>query len=300
MSRTVCVYPQVGAFVEAENAFLGPNREWQWKPGDKKQEDFARRLESCRGEVSRIPELSGIASRSHEVINQFLASKKFDIRLDPFPPANSEAKPWGAASVLDVMVEWITEGTQRPIWSDDRSARFEGVELKDGVRIFVTPGREEPIVRVTTKSGDVVYMSMCDSGEPNMDTLLDTVGEWSRNLVPHYGYRGVVFPMIDLDERPDISWLVGLRTYDNEGFLNEVTQALQQTKFKMNEKGARVKSAVAIGGMRTTSMPMPEPPPYVINKRFMLWVVREGLTMPLFVADLTEENFKNPGSLENM
>ncbi len=296
MSSTVCVYPQVGAFVTAENVFLGPKREWI--PEGEKQAAFVKILEECRGEIPDIPELESMASRNHEDINHFLALKNFDIRLKPFPPPDSEAKPWGAASVLDVVVEWLVEGGKRGILNDAGDREFEGVALQDGVQIFMARGRSEPIVGITTKSGDVVYMTMRGPLYFEGLDLLNCVETWSRTKQENYSYKGVRFPMIDLDEQPDISWLVGLRTYDQEKFLNEVTQALQQTRFKMNEKGARVKSAVAIGGMRSTSVGPPPRPPYVINEPFVLWIERPGLRKPLFVADLTEENFKNPNSLE--
>ena len=61
------------------------------------------------------------------------------------------------------------------------------------------------------------------------------------------GYRSVLFPMVDYDEHVDISWLIGMRTFDVSNSEFGISQALQQTKFKMNQLGARVKSAVAFG-----------------------------------------------------
>ena len=96
------------------------------------------------------------------------------------------------------------------------------------------------------------------------------------------------------------SWLIGMRTTMGEGHQEAViSQALQQTKFKMNQLGARVKSAVAIGISKTSaSIEILEP--IIINKPFFLWIERPGLSFPLMYAYIDEANWKNPGDLSRM
>ena len=92
----------------------------------------------------------------------------------------------------------------------------------------------------------------------------------------------------------DISWLQGLNTTDQKNLPWNISQAMQQTKFKMNCQGARVKSAVAIA-VRMCASVMPNI--YTIDKPFLLWIEREGLDIPIMYAYLDKDTWKNPWSL---
>jgi len=74
-----------------------------------------------------------------------------------------------------------------------------------------------------------------------------------------------------------------------------ITQALQQTKLRMNEEGARAQSAVAIGVLRGC-LPTYD---YVIDWPFLFWITRPGISKPLFVAYVTEDDWKNPGDIRS-
>jgi serine protease inhibitor len=103
--------------------------------------------------------------------------------------------------------------------------------------------------------------------------------------------------MIDLNETVDIGWLKEMLTVDEIGDSWKISQALQQTKFKMNETGAHVKSAVAIGVMRCVSFGRPPELHLVIDKPFLLWIAREGTSLPIFAAYLDEDVWKDPKNL---
>jgi hypothetical protein len=73
-----------------------------------------------------------------------------------------------------------------------------------------------------------------------------------------------------------------------------IGQALQQTKFRMNEKGAKVESAVAMSLNRGMAV---EPEPYVIDRPFVLWIERPGMAIPFFAAVLCEDVWREPKEL---
>jgi hypothetical protein len=109
-------------------------------------------------------------------------------------------------------------------------------------------------------------------------------------------YEGVEFPMIDYDQEIDISWIIDMQTMGDDGKPAIIKKALQQTKFRMNEVGARVQSAVAMVMARCMSMPKPR---HTIDKPFLLWIYRRETLAddPIFVGYFTEEDWKKPKEL---
>jgi len=57
-----------------------------------------------------------------------------------------------------------------------------------------------------------------------------------------------------------------------------------------------VKSAVALGIL--AGAPLKKKEPYVINKPFLMWITRQGLSKPLFVAYLNKDVWKDPEGLD--
>lgn len=285
MSTTTVTYPIVAALVKAED-ILGLDRLWEGVNSTQQRflEEF---FAACRGEIVRIPEIESIASWNVDEINAFLRERNFTIQLDPF-----DEQTFGVASVLDLLVEWLQKGDITTVTTDD-GRPFPGVLInKSGVRFFDAHGHPNPIARLETKSGDEVYMTMLDQPPEGFDLV--ATAERLSGARPSYDWGGLVFPMVDLDQKVDISWLLDMRTMGDDFQPAWITQALQQTILKMNEVGARAKSAVAIAVTRGMSMPKPD---HIINKPFLVWFERDGLNKPLFVGHITEEDWKNPGSL---
>ena len=63
----------------------------------------------------------------------------------------------------------------------------------------------------------------------------------------------------------------------------------------MNQLGVRIEEAVAVmvAGMALAA----EVHRHVINRPFLMWVTRPGLSLPLFVGYITREDWKDPGEL---
>jgi hypothetical protein len=284
MSKTAAIYPIVSALAKADD-MLGLCAKWRSK--DCTQERFLSDFfNPCRNE--KIPEIESIASRSAEEINRFLAERGFSIALDPFQYPSD----FGTASVLDVLVEWVQTGRLVSIRADH--TRFEGVHLES---VSFSKMIETVVARIPTKSGDDVCMAMYDDAPDGMD-LIDLVNKIRADAKSCSDYEGIHFPMVNLDQRVDISWMKGLSTVGADGVPAIISQALQQTKLRMNEKGARAQSAVALGMMRCSVGPIPAPrPPLIINEPFLFWIERDGLQQPLFVAHLTRDDWKNPGDI---
>jgi hypothetical protein len=292
MSTTVATYPMVTALVEAEK-ILGPNR--QWKSVNEMQAQFlSQYFVICRHE--KVPEIESLASWDGAEITEFLAQRGFHLTVPPLAPSS-----FAAASILNLLVEWagkseVTAIRKGLFWL----RKFPAVRIPFGyVRFFHSPSHGNPIAHVITKSGDSVYMTM----HKNLGTGFDLVAraqELSRDRRPVHKYGGLVFPMIKLDQGVDIDWLRGMETTELHDLPAWLAAAIQQTRLRVNEVGARAESAVVIYSAVTASRfglgPRPKPD-HVIKRPFLIWFERKGLSRPLFVGHITEHDWKNPGAI---
>ena len=64
----------------------------------------------------------------------------------------------------------------------------------------------------------------------------------------------------------------------------------------MNEFGARAESA-AFEVLEGAAGSITVKPPHVIDRPFLIWFERQGLAKPLFVGHITEDDWRNPGTL---
>jgi hypothetical protein len=290
MSNTMVIYPIVTAMVRAEE-IIGPERVWQAVNSIQAlflSEFFA----PCRQEGLSIAEIESIASFTADDINRFLRERGFRIQLAPFR-SGGNGKEFGVASVLDLLVDWFKPGTETTVRGQDGNvypaAHLEGA----GSSFHQAAHHRYPVAQLQTTSGDLVYMTRLDSAPADFE-LLQYAQQLSGSLQPIYDYRGVVFPMVDLKQEVDISWLLDLKTTSAEGELVKIVQALQETHLAMNPEGARAKSAAVL----EMTMGFEPEPDLVIDGPFLVWFQRPGLTKPLCVGYITEADWKNPGEIK--
>jgi hypothetical protein len=149
-----------------------------------------------------------------------------------------------------------------------------------------------------TKSDDIVFITIPKDPLEGLD-LVEMADDIFRNMDVMPGmYDGIRFPMVDLDITNDIGWLKGMSTTNARCTPAEITEAVQQIKIKMNEKGARFQSATAMAV--TLKCIMTPKQDLIIREPFLLWVGRHKLEKPLMAAFVTEESWKNPGGLEDL
>lgn len=274
MSKTLtaCFYPILGCLKAAEQ-FLGAGR--IWRPVTPKQAEFIKMVTSAFPDADNIKELTRIASRSADEINAWLAKHGFNnIKLDPF-----DSRTFGTASILDVAVKWLHPGTESTLNTRDGGS-FSAAEMKT-CEVFTSPTTTERVVRFTTETGERMYLVMGDAPASELK-LMESVIECRKNLTPYRRtVEKAVFPLVELDRQEDISWLVNLETTTELGLGYYISQALQQTKFHMDQFGARVQSAAALA---CRSLSLKET--IVINRPFYVWLERDGLSLPLFAAYL--------------
>jgi hypothetical protein len=290
MSTTVCPYPIIGAVREIDDV-LGKNRVWH-PAKDTKQEplqlEFLKKFYAHRAvsELQTIPELEAIASFSAESINHWLAKRGSGTRLQRLPRGS-----FATACMLDVSSMWRTTGEVLRL----PRMKTPGVILKQDVQCFTSKASPiDTFARVMTSSGDIV--SMAPFSAKSTMRPFDLIAMVSNlNAKPCHDFEGVHFPMVDLTEEQDISWLQGMHTTDTAHALWYIAQSFQRTTFRMNQYGARAKSDAVVTvtrGMVHTPKPM-----LMIDETFLVWIQRRNLTHPLFVGYITPEAMRDPGIL---
>ena len=297
MSNTCVIYPLTAALVKAED-ILGPNRAWH--ANNATQSLFLEEFfdTASRKESPSIPEIESIAAWEAETINRFLRERGFEIQLTPFRSSPND-KEFGVASVLDLLVTWLEPGNEVPLKVSNTGAisphgekEYPAVRMVKGISFSSASQHPHPIARLQTQSDDVVYLTRLDTPPKGFD-LLHYAKQLSAALTPNYDYAGVVFPMVDLKQTVDISWLIGMQTTADNNKIATISQALQETHFSMDTKGAHAKSAVALGIRLTHAVTRPRPD-LIIDGPMLVWCERPHLTQPLFVAHVTQEDWKKP------
>ncbi|MFA6537372.1 MAG: hypothetical protein WCT18_03140 [Patescibacteria group bacterium] len=239
-----------------------------------------------RDNLKDIPEIERCSSRDYEVINAWLASKGLTIKLDKFDPSTA----MGMASYLEIKLQWLVKGTQANIKS--KNQYFPGVKLpQKAVRFFWNQEHGNIIAQILTKNGDEIFLTIAEKpmDENELQQFAKLVTEAKTVAV---AFTGINFPMIDLDHQPDISWLGGMSILDQKKNPYFISQALQQTKFSMNENGATVESGVAISARRGHSFD--EKRPLIIDEPFVVVIRRPGIELPIFVGYLDDDCWKTP------
>jgi hypothetical protein len=287
VSQTFVGAPIAAALVQAED-FIGPTREWT--PINEEQESFLSTFYAARAELARFTddELHAWASKDASELNGILEREGFAIRV---PELGRD--DFAVVSILDVLVEWLRKGDRAEIDRDGIS--YPAVRL-ESFTVVTSPDHPHPIAVLPTKSGDRLCMTVADQARKGFD-LLRAIEVIRRAQEPSSARFGsLVFPMVDLDQELELDWVVGMHTIDEGGRPVVVTYGAQQTKLRMNLKGAHVESAAALA-MRVARMQPSVTFDLVVDRPFFCWIERDGVSQPILLAYVDEHEWKDPGDL---
>lgn len=293
---TATFAPIITALVEGERV-LGPDRQWQAK--NDAQSTFLDKYFSKRAELEKVLQepqggspltFDSVVSHSADEINQFLRNHGLDIQLAKLVPPDL-----GVASVEEVLVKWAKKGASTSVYDKEDKPR-DAVLLKEGVSVLDAGSEHMPVVVIDTVNPDY-QVKMTIPNQPPKDgfellAVIEGVGRSQESLEDDY--NGVIFPKVDLNQQVNIDWLKMLSTQGKDGLPAVISQALQQTIFKLNVEGAYAKSGVALGMTRGG---IRGPRPYVIDEPFVCWIEKKGVSVPLFAGYIDYSDWKDPGEL---
>ncbi len=249
---------------------------------------------SGRGDPLRV---ASIVSENADDINTFLRRHGFNINLGSFPP--SPLPRFGAASVIDVVVRWPSRGTPQNLMAADKKT-YPGVKIGNADVFGVD--QQEPMVILPTNVSDY-EVGMIIPNEPvrNPFDLIDFVQARQREIKNFRqrfdrlinGYQHVIFPIVSLNQEPDVGWFEGMSTTGVFGSA-AIERALQQTTFEMGLSGATARSAFASRVVRLGRLGRQPDRPYSIDRPFVCWIQKEGVPLPVFAAYIPFASWKEP------
>lgn len=284
MTFTAVLLPILAALSVAQDKL--PRAEWE--PTNSEQRLLMDRYYSKRHELQKLlpKELRSCAAfgpAGVKEVNHFLKENGFDIELD----ANVSPIALAVASILDIALSWKVEGKKDSliIKKNGLEVSYSAVRMEEGYVIRKLSSGNH-VLAIGAKNGDTVYMTIADRllGGFELFEHVQTLSSLKHENVTA-SFSHAIFPMVDINQEVDITWLMEL-AYG----AYSIDQALQQTKFQMDEKGAAVQSAVAIVLNESCSCS----PVFMINKPFYLWIERPGMSLPLFAAYVDFADWKQP------
>lgn len=292
-TSTCCLLPLVAALEGALIIKSAGKTEWQ-ATNDLQREFLTEVFQPCRSAIATMPEIQSISSDEAETVNDWLAGHGFEIRLQELSPGG-----FAVASILELLTTFKSPGQRSKLQGRDGKIH-DAVTLYEHVSYWSLDSfHRNPVAGVETHSGDVIYMTIArglPGGFDLLRTCMDITGSLSSKRVGQYSR--VQFPMVAIREQPDISWVLGMSSSSKEGNPMTVVQALQQEQFRMNETGARTEVSTAVEVFVTCMESPPAPPPLmIIDRPFLLWIVRPGISVPVFAAYISYDTWRDPGDI---
>ncbi len=287
MSVTVTLPPIVHCLSLAER-FGNRSARGVWTPINVQQRQL---IEEFRDEVIQLvgalsdEEIKGAASRDIEEINAFLRRHNFDIQLDAIAP-----RSFGVAALFKVVVEWKVPGERDWLCSQGDENDYEAARLCAGYRCFTCAEHPHPVVALQTRTDDTVFLTKAGSDLPDGLDLLHYAHRLHTAEPSGVRFDQVIFPVTEYDECVDISWLLNMQLEFSPQEILSIEQALQQTKFRMDETGAVVESAVVEECCEIEDF-APELKILRIDEPLLLWMTRAGHTLPFFAGHFTEQHW---------
>ena len=225
-------------------------------------------------------EIKSFVADNAPELNKILRDNGFDIQLDEKAPFDL-----GVVTIMDLVAKWIAKANSAIV-------NYEGTEypaalIKHGASIVNNDyGERTLIIRTTT--GLCVFIQIADEEKSGLD-LFCHIFEQARKMTHSETPCDAIIPLVDLNEQPDISWLIGMSCESPRFTIN---QALQQNRLKITLDGIHAESAVALGAARGIGL---ERPRFVVDRPFNIWLAYgnpELQYFPLFCAYVAPDTWK--------
>jgi hypothetical protein len=233
-------------------------------------------------QVKDLSFLEAKVSRDANFLNAYLREKGYRIQLRPFQPGG-----FGVVALLDLLLNWSFPGTETSVRANNTT--YPAFKLELGVTINDILGYQYPVASVSTDTGERVFMTVAEEPLEGL-ALAQRIMELSAlRTKTNWDFSGVIAPEVSIDQRPNVSQLVGMYTFDGNSQQWYIDQILQQVKFGMNRIGARVRAATGMAVEKSISLH--KAVPLEIDKPFYLWIMGRS-SLPLATMYIAPDSWK--------
>lgn len=223
-------------------------------------------------------EVKSFISDNVQELNAILKSKGFDVQLD-----ESKDFDLGVVTIMDLMAKWLTKADPAEVTYDGK--QYPAAKIKMGASIIL-PTVDTEVLMIRTRNGICVFIEKAYQERSGLELFHHVLkmSSFPRSEDP----CDATIPFVDIDEQPDVSWLLGLSATNQDLFIN---QALQQNRLKINLDGIHAESATAMGAAKGLVVGRRQ---FVVDQPFNIWLTSGDSLFPLFAAYVVPENWKEP------
>lgn len=282
---------------------------WQPSGANQLQQVFLNQIYPVAVEqaVKYTPDIEATATQSPQQLAQWFAQRGFNIQLNWSPPN------FGTGAILNVLAEYETPGTARKMVAKNGQT-YDSVFMPTGrVNLLAPPQRyqnnPESVVVVTRTKNPGDHLWIMKSSDRPANTL-DLIVRGAEILSGSHPMATAVmapspvasaeWPMVDLNQDDNIKWMQGIH---GTGMQNRqpvpiiLAEAVQKNVLKMNEAGARVKSATAMSFLCGAAAKPQQTTHIKIDEPFYFMLVRRNMSLPYFCAYVDYADWKKPQDL---
>lgn len=160
-------------------------------------------------------------------------------------------------------------------------------KLKENVTVLFYNSNDDFAIKLSTKEKEDIILYRTNKQE-NFYDIYDFIYKNSKSEKLNQKDT-VKIPYLNIDETISYNDLTNKRI---EGTDKIISQAIQTIKFKMDNKGGKLKSEAAIAVMRTALLPSDEKPRhFVFDKDFIIFMKEESKDKPYFAARINDTKY---------
>ena len=221
--------------------------------------------------------LKGKATNIDSDLNNWFAENGFPNMKLSYP---EHAMGFGA--IFDLLVEWKRPGTKSKLTIDNQV--FEAIKMKPGaVAAYNLEGYDYPMFVLDTQDkGWKVHLLETEFLLDDVDLLTVATDILVSKKSP-FLFREVIFPSVDMEIDVNLEWLIGMGLEKTPFQINEAKKIV---RLKLDDKGARVQSAVAIASRSFISQ---KGEVYRFTKPFFIIFANDNISIPPFVAIVSQD-----------
>jgi hypothetical protein len=281
-------FANIAACFKKINEFAGRNLVWMpLGIESKKLMDTLSKYDDIN--MLSIPEIKAFVSQNFELLNKELTDAGFDIQLTP-----SDEPDWlGFVAISDYKLTWCVEEDNSNFYKCNQSiASFDLKCGMNGIQFYELVLRSDmPVIAIQVDNGDTILIhEHIVNDELDLSDLVSSMVYSYKNTSSRAGVDTLRLPKINMKRKVDISCLQGMMESEME---YQIVEALHEVWLRMNQFGARAKSATAMCTWRSTSFS--QPTVYTVENSFAFVVLRPGYDEAIYTTYVDEKYFADPG-----
>lgn len=265
-------------------ALLGKELGGNWVHSNDLQEEALALEDKLKPELPAIPKdiIDGAASGQAKVLNDFLAGHGFSIKVAPLRKGEV-----GVVMTTELQGKWDGHEISQLKYADGKTYPTYRINVTS----YDVPGHVMPVLQIYHRDDIKVFVTLQEAELPGLQAA-----KLAAKLTPTATCRidqhihAAALPKVNKNTSAAIKWLLGMT--NNKG--DRIMQALAQTMLQMNQSGFRAREAVALSGAKDLGLAPANY--YHVDRPFLLWATKDGLSYPLFATRVDYDSFKDPGN----